>query len=127
MTDERLRLARRREIFTVDVELDEVLTAFKITFMNLCCVLMKDYLGIWMELETLIDAVLTLPGERVVTPTTETVRIFRPSRDARTMKAVERACVAMTERGLFRNKRTLRFELVARPSPTDPRDPRNFP
>lgn len=127
LTDERLRLDRRREIFTVDVELDEVLTAFKITFMNLCCVLMKDYLGIWMELETLIDAVLTLPGERVVTPTTETVRIFRPSRDARTMKAVERACVAMTERGLLRNSRALRFELVARPGRSDPMDPRNSP
>ncbi|MCP3957019.1 MAG: hypothetical protein GY719_04120, partial [bacterium] len=84
LADERRRLERRREIFTVDVELDEVLTAFKLTFMNLCCVLMKQYLGKWMELETLIDAVLTLPGERVVTPTTETVRIFRPRRDART-------------------------------------------
>ena len=54
--------------------------AFKSTFMNLCAVLMKSYLGIDMEIETLIDSVLTLPGERVTTATTETVRIFRQPR-----------------------------------------------
>ena len=120
--DQRL-LERRRQIFTVDVELDEMLTAFKLTFMNLCSVLMKDYLGIRMELETLIDAVLTLPGERVLSPGVETVRIFRPKRDARTMAAVERACIALTERGLVRNGRALRFELKPRAGPGDPKEP----
>lgn len=124
LAEERSVLERRREIFTVDVELDELLTAFKLTFMNLCCLLMKQYLGTWMELETLIDAVLTLPGERVITPTTETVRIFRPSRDSRTMAAVERACAALSARGLERNGRALRFELMPRAGSGDPSDPR---
>lgn len=109
---ERALLERRREIFTVDVELDEVLTAFKLTFMNLCCELMNAYLGTWMELETLIEAVLTLPGERAVTKATDTVRIYRPDRAARTMEAVERACTVLNELGLTREKRRLRFEVV---------------
>ncbi|MBN2800751.1 MAG: hypothetical protein JXX28_16540 [Deltaproteobacteria bacterium] len=134
IAEERAALARRREIFTVDVELDEVMTAFKLTFMNLCCVLMRQHLGTWMELETLIETVLTLPGERAVTATTETVRIYRPARDAKTMAAVERACATLTARGLVRDRRALRFELVDGPapptrprprSPGDPVDPRN--
>jgi hypothetical protein len=121
LAEDRARLEKRREIFTVDVELDEVMTAFKLTFMNLCGVLMRQYLGTWLELETLIDAVLTLPGERVVTATTETVRIYRPLRDARTLAAVEKACAALTALGLRRNKRTARFELVDSPDRRKPR------
>jgi len=123
VAEERKRLESRRQIFTVDVELDEVLTAFKLMFMNLCSVLMKQYLGTRMELETLIDAVLTLPGERVLTSTSDTVRIYRPKRDANTMAAVERACVALTKRGLSRDGRALRFELKSRSGYDDPMDP----
>jgi len=113
---EQALLEKRRKIFTVDVDLDEVLTSFKLTFINLCCVLMDSYLGKRMELETLIEAVLTLPGERVLTPTTETVRIYRPDRAASTMKAVERATSALTDLGLKRGDRTLQFEVVPRPT-----------
>jgi len=119
-------LASLRQIFTVDVELDEILTAFKLTFMNLCAVLMAKYLGTTMELETLIEAVLTLPGERVTTKTTETVRIYRRDRDQRTLAAVERACEQLTLRHLRRDDRDLRFEVVAPPPRrrrVDPNDP----
>jgi hypothetical protein len=109
------RLAGRRKIFTVDTELDEIMTGFKLTFMNLCQVLMTVYLGQVMELETLIEAVLTLPGERHLTDTTETVRIYRRPRDPDVMAAVERACTAMNARALRRGLRNLRFELVEPP------------
>ena len=120
------RLADRRQIFTVDVELDEIMTAYKLTFMNLCRVLMDEHLGVALEIETLIDAVLSLPGERVLTKSTETVRIYRQARDPRLMSAVERACASLTALGLRRDKRALRFELVADPrarGPADPMDP----
>jgi len=99
------------------------MTAFKLTFLNLCHVLL-GHLGLKMEVETLIDAVLTLPGERVVTPTTETVRIYRPDRGSSTMAAVERACGVLTDRKLYRDNRALRFEVTSRPAP-DPVDPRS--
>jgi hypothetical protein len=109
------RLASRRQIFTVDVELDEIMTAYKLTFMNLCRVLMDEHLGVDLELETLIDAVLSLPGERVLTKTNETVRIYRKDRDPRLMAAVERACASLTARGIRRGDRALSFELVPHP------------
>jgi hypothetical protein len=109
---DKARLERKRRIFTVDVELDEIMTAFKVTFMNLCAVFMTTYLGREMQLDTLIRSILTLPGERVRTQTTETIRIWRQPRDREAMPLVERACEKLTALGLRRGERRLRFELV---------------
>ena len=109
------RLSSHRHIFTVDVELDEIMTAFKFTFMNLCGVLMTEHLGVNYEIETLIDSVLTLPGERATTAEMETIRIFRQDRDAKVMAAVEQACASLTARGLRRGQRLLRFEMADAP------------
>jgi transposase len=120
------RLMGRRQIFTVDVELDEIMTAYKLTFMNLCRVLMDEHLDLALEIETLVDAVLTLPGERILQPTVETVRIYRQPRDERIMSAVERACASLTRRGLRRGDRTLRFEVVPRPARIRAADPNDL-
>lgn len=109
------RLSAHRQIFTVDVELDEIMTAFKFTFMNLCNVLMSKHLGINLEIETLINSILTLPGERHTTADTETIRIFRRDRDADVMAAVERGCASLTARGLRRGQRLVRFEMADAP------------
>src|SRR5690606_18296099 len=103
---------RLREIFTVDVELDEIMTSYKLTFMNLARHVMERYLGERMELDTLIRSVLTLPGERVRTPTQDLVRIYAQERDPETMALVEAACARVSELGLMRDQRKLRFELV---------------
>jgi len=112
---ERDVLASRRRIFTVDVELDEIMTAFKLTFMNLCKVLMKDYLGVRMELDTLVESILTLPGERVCTKTTEVIRIYRQPRDNRAIEAVTRACKKLTQLEMTRGDRRLSFEVCDPP------------
>ncbi len=109
------RLAGRRRIFTIDVELDQIMTALKLTFMNLCAVFMSRYLGKPLQLDTLIRGVLTLPGERVLSPTTETIRIYRRERDRELMPLVEEACRLLTAKGLVRGKRRLRFEVVESP------------
>ncbi|MDI7268667.1 MAG: hypothetical protein QME96_11800 [Myxococcota bacterium] len=112
---ERDKLADRTEIFTVDTELDEILTAFKLTFLNLCRYLQRHYLDTKMETETLIAHVLTRPGQRVVTRTTETIQIWRQTRERRHMDAVEHACERLTAKGLLRDKRKLRFEVADKP------------
>jgi len=107
-------LERRREIYTVDTELDEIMTAYKLTFLNLATWVMRAYFGTSMQLDTLIRAILTLPGERVLTPTEETVRIYHQPRDPGSMKLVERACTRVNELALRRGKRILRMEVVKR-------------
>jgi len=112
-------LERRTTIYTVDTELDEIMTAFKLTFMNLCFRLMDDHLGKRMELDTLIRSVLTLPGERRRTRTVEKVCIYRQERDLETMALVQRACESLTalelQRGPAEGQRRLVFEVVAHP------------
>ena len=110
------RRAGQTNVFTIDVELDQVMTAFKLTFMNLCAYFMAHYLGSKKaQLDTLIRAVLTLPGERVRTRSTETIRIWRQHRDREFMPLVEQACDRLTRRRIMRGKRRLIFELVDRP------------
>lgn len=113
----RAKIAAHQTIFTVDTELDEIMTAFKLTFMCLCTQLMKHYLGVRIETDTLIRGVLTLPGERVLTRSVETIRIFRQPRERQLMPRVEEACRLLTARALRRGKRVLRFEVIDRPEP----------
>ena len=109
------KLARKREIFTVDVELDDIMTAYKLTFLNLAHHVMGQFLGKKMEIDTLIRSVLTLPGERVRTSSHETIRIYNQPRDPKTMSLVEAACETVNGLGLTRGKRKLRFELTTGP------------
>lgn len=125
-TTERDRLQEHREIFTIDTELDELMTAFKLTFMNLCCAFVSHCLkDERVELHTLIQAVLSLPGQRLRSPTVETIRIWRQPRDRRFMPLVEHAIGVINGWRLHRGKRLLRFELADRPGdkPTAPRKP----
>jgi transposase len=115
LTARRVQIAAHQTIFTVDTELDEIITAFKLTFMCLCKQLMKRYLGTSVEIDTLIRGVLTLPGERVLTRGVETIRIFRQARERELMPRVEEACRLLTARALRRDKRVLRFEVVDGP------------
>ena len=115
-TTERDRLQEHREIFTIDTELDEIMTAFKITFMNLCRAFVSLCLNDErVELHTLIQAVLTLPGQRLTSPAVETIRIWRQPRDRRFMPLVEHAIGVINGWRLHRGKRLLRFELADKP------------
>lgn len=98
------------------MELDEIMTAYKPTFLNLSLRLMRDCLGQMMEIDTLISAVLKLPGEQLLTAKEERVRIYRQPRDPGVMEAVGRACATLTAKGLRRDGRWLRFELVDAPA-----------
>lgn len=120
--EERTGLERRREVYTIDVELDEVMTAFKLTFMNLAMYFVREFLGKEpVELETLIQAVFSLPGERIRTKHTETIRIWRQPRERRFMPLVEKACEKLSALKLTSAKRRLRFELVDKSDTNAPR------
>lgn len=110
------RTASQLRIFTVDVALDQVMTALKLTFMNLCAAFMARHLGgTKLQLDTLIRGILTLPGERVRVGNTETIRIYRHDRDRQLMPLVEEACRQLTDKALVRDTWRLRFELVDPP------------
>jgi transposase len=109
---ELMTLRQRSEVYTVDTTLDETMLAFKLTFLNLCSTLLRRYFGgLAIDTTTLIDHILTLPGERVTTPTLETIRIYYQAREKRFMGVVEEACRQLTEKKLKSGRRMLCFEI----------------
>jgi len=109
---ERANLEKKTSIYQVDTELDSLILAYKLTFINLCRELMKDYLGVNWQLDSLIQAVLTLPGRRKRTRSHEYIEIFRQDRDPRAMVAVARACERMNALEIKREGRVLDFRLI---------------
>ena len=113
---EQATLQERTEIFTVDTELDEIMTAFKLTFMNLAVRLIREHLRDPMELDTLIRSILRLPGELRRREGSDTICIYRQPRDSRAMEAVGRACESLTALQLQRGDRRLDFQIVDAPA-----------
>lgn len=115
------QLAGRQRIFTVDVALDQLMNALKLTFMNLAALWMARFLPApRLQLDTLIRGVLTLPGERQITTERHTIRLYRHDRDHELMERVAEACQRLNDLQLTREGRALRFELVdppRRPAP----------
>jgi len=115
LTEEWEKLASKTEIYTVDTELDEIMTGYKLTFMNLCLRLMREFMDVRWQIDHLISAVLTLPGDRRRTADLETIRIYRQKRDPQAMAAVAHAIEAINKRELCRDGRRLLFRLVTGP------------
>lgn len=90
---ERETLARNTMILTVDTELDEIMLAIKCLFIHLSQRLLREYLGMKLELDSLIRRVLTLPGELDVDKRGRAVaiRIYRNPKDPEATAAVEQA------------------------------------
>lgn len=93
LTDEQDKLSECTTILTVDTELDEIMLGIKCMFIHLAQRLLREFLGLKMEIDSLIRRVLTLPGEmdvdRKKRPTA--VRIYRNPKDPDVSAAIERA------------------------------------
>lgn len=96
--EEKERLAKRADEFTVDHDLDEVMLLPRVLFLHACGTLQREYLGTKFETDTLIRRILQLPGELHVTGTKRSVVIYRNVDDPVAMSAVERAIAVLTER-----------------------------
>ena len=93
LEDERERLAANTTILTVDTELDEIMLGIKCMFIHLGQRLLREYLDLKLEMDSLIRRVLTLPGEMDVDASGQAVavRIYRNPKDPVVTAAVERA------------------------------------
>ncbi|PXF62210.1 MAG: hypothetical protein C4B59_00950, partial [Candidatus Methanogaster sp.] len=61
--DELARIIDKKKIYSVDVELDQLMTCFKISFANICCYLLDEYFnGEKMTLQRLFEVIFDLQG-----------------------------------------------------------------
>lgn len=105
-----------REIRQLDVALDTVLTAMKLTLAMLVTFVLREYLpSAGMGTETFLNRVFTLPGRRETTADREHIVIYDNPRDQRVHAAIVEACEILNARALVRDGRALSFAIEQRP------------
>jgi hypothetical protein len=110
----RVKLEQQRTIRKLDVALDSVLTAAKLTCALLITFALREYLGaIPMTPHTFSSRVFGIRGRRELRPNKERVFFYENPRDPEINAALTTACVRLNKRRLTRAGRQLRYEMAA--------------
>lgn len=104
-------LASRKEIFQADVELDRIFSVYKLGFVLLCELALREFFdGLNISLATFMRHILDLPGKRVVDGYQELIQFaIPPNKDIR--RALEAACERVNALKLRRNDLVLRLSV----------------
>jgi transposase len=85
------RIQGKRKVYHVDVELDQLMTSFRLTFANLLVFLAKEILdNTPIEMNTLIQSILFLSGKIEHLPDRRKVYIDKNEKDPQFMKKLQR-------------------------------------
>jgi hypothetical protein len=110
------KLEPRRTIRQVDVALDTVLTATKLTAMLLMSFVLREYLPeSQLSLQTFLSRVFTLRGRREVTSSEERIIFYENPRDPRIKEVIVAACQRLNSRNLSRAGRRLVYSITKAP------------
>lgn len=111
----RARLEPQRTIRKLDVAQDAILTATKLTAVQLICFVLREYLGsLAMTPETFIQRVFTIHGRKELRMNEELIVFYENPRDSAINDALRDACRHINKRALQREGRTLRFAVEQR-------------
>lgn len=109
---EKALLESRREIFQTDVELDQIFSVLKSGFVFILQFLLRRFFkNLKMDPVTFAHQILLLPGVRITTSITETIRFQAHRRNPEMMKALEAACEQFNALRHHHGDRLVRFEV----------------
>ena len=81
------------KVYRIDTELDQLMTCFKLSFANLCSLLLTECMNETRhEMLTLFQSIFQLRGRSVLTQTEKLIELQRNPKDRKTMEAV-RGCM----------------------------------
>ena len=108
---EQLRhLDRKSTIRQLDVAQDQILTAVKLTALQLISFVLRVFLGtLPMTPETFVSRVFSLRGRKEIEPEVERIVFYENPRDPEVTAAVKDACRILNERKLRREGRLLLY------------------
>jgi transposase len=87
-----LRLQGKEYVYRVDVELDQIMTYFRVALVNLASWFIHQYLGgASMSLVSFLHSILLLPAEIELTDHVRHIRLKRNTKDPKTMAALATA------------------------------------
>jgi hypothetical protein len=114
MKARRAKLEQQRTIRQLDVELDRVLTATKLTCALLITFVLREYLSAMpMTPHTFATRVFGIRGRRELRPGEEQVVFYENPRDPEVNAALAGACQRLNKRHLTRDGRQLRYKMAA--------------
>jgi hypothetical protein len=110
------KLAGMHEIRQVDVALDSVLTATKLTGAQLITFALREYLPERrMTPQTFVARMLPMQGRKEGSKDTERIVFYENPRDPEMTEALRGACKRLRERKLNRDNRRLIYEMASPP------------
>ncbi len=86
-----MRLQGKEVVYKLDVELDQILTYFRVSLSNICAYFLKEFLQGSMSFSTLMQSILLMDGEVFDTAKQRKVVLKRNSKDPAMMKKLEKA------------------------------------
>lgn len=117
MTERVRDLDSRRTIRQLDVEQDKILTATKLTALQLIAFVLRVYLvGLPMTPQTFVSRLFRLPGRKEIEADVERIVFYENPRDPEVTAALREACYRLTQRELRRDGRRLLY--CIEPPPT---------
>ncbi len=108
---ERIRLKDR--VYRIDTELDQLLTCFKLSFANLCSLLLSECMNhTRYEMLTLFESIFQLDGYSLLTATEKRIDLERNQKEPKVMKAVGECMKKLNSMGIQDPQgRTLQFTM----------------
>ncbi|MBU3967100.1 MAG: hypothetical protein KKG76_06975, partial [Euryarchaeota archaeon] len=89
---ELVRIIDKKKIYSVDVELDQIMTCFKISFANLCCYFLdKCFNGEKMTLQQIFETIFELRGKVKMDGDQRNIILERNTKQEKLMKKLDSA------------------------------------
>jgi hypothetical protein len=112
----RAKLEPRRTIRQLDVAQDAILTATKLTALQLIVFVLREYLpSLAMTPETFLTRVFSLAGRKELRPESELIVFYENPRDPKINEALREACDRLNKRAISRDGTALRFAIEPAP------------
>lgn len=110
------KLEPRQQIRQIDVALDSILTATKLTCLLLISFALREYLPtISLNPQTFASRVFSIRGRRELRPEEDSVIFYENVRDPEVTRALEDACRRLNARNLVRDRRRVRYYVETPP------------
>jgi len=114
LTARQAHLEPQRKIRQLDTAQDSILTAVKLTVLQLIAFVLREYLpSLPMTAQTFISRVFSTPGRRLLYPGWEFIIFHENPRDPDITKALHAACRRLNLRKLERDGRRIRYVVLA--------------
>jgi transposase len=95
------RIIDKKKIYSVDVELDQIMTCFKISFANICSYFLeKCFNGERMTLQQIFETIFELRGKVTISGSQRNITIERNMKQENLMKRLENAFLIVNNLGI---------------------------